>query len=231
MSEHTVKSYDDELAHLTGLITRMGGLAEAQFAAAIEALADRDIKAAAKVVAADARIDELEQEVQGFTIRLLALRQPMAVDLRQIVTSLKISGELERIGDYAANIAKRAMALDRLPEESVKIHAVVELAALVRRMISSVLDAHDQRDMTKAVEVWNADQQVDDSYVKVFQIIVDRMASHSESVAAGSQLLFIAKNLERIGDHATNVAEALHYMVRGNAISGERPKGHEFTAD
>lgn len=231
MNEHTVKSYDDELAHLTGLISRMGGLAEAQFAAAIRALDARDVEAAAKVVAADARIDELEQEVQAFTVRLLALRQPMAMDLRQIVTALKISGELERIGDYAANIAKRAMALDRLPEESVKVRAAVALAGLVSGMIRDVLDAHDRRDTDKAVAVWNRDQEVDDTYVKVFQTIVDRMASNPDSVAAGSQLLFIAKNIERIGDHATNVAEALHYMVRGAAISGERPKGHEFLAD
>jgi phosphate transport system protein len=231
MNEHTVKSYDDELAHLTALISRMGGLAEAQFAAAVRALESRDVEAAVKVVAADGRIDELEQEVQAFTVRLLALRQPMAVDLRQIVTALKISGELERIGDYAANIAKRAMALDRLPEESVKVRAVVALAELVSRMIQEVLDAHDRRDTAKAIEVWNSDQEVDDTYVKVFQTIVDRMAANPDSVAAGSQLLFIAKNIERIGDHATNLAEALHYLVRGTAISGERPKGHEFMAD
>lgn len=224
MNDHTVKSYDDELAHLSGLIARMGGLAEAQFAAAIQALARRDDNLAQRVVDGDARIDELDQEVQSFAIRLLALRQPMAGDLRQIVGALNISGEIERIGDYAANMGKRCKVLDHLPV-SAPMDGIVRLGELVRSLIKDILDAYLDRDVEKALRVWSRDEEVDVAYNAVFQDLIDAMTADSGAIAASTHLLFIAKNIERIGDHATNIAEALHYQILGSAPLGARPKG------
>lgn len=224
MNDHTVKSYDDELAHLSGLIARMGGLAEAQFAAAIQALARRDDNLAQRVVDGDSRIDELDQEVQSFAIRLLALRQPMAGDLRQIIGALNISGEIERIGDYAANMGKRCKVLDHLPV-SVPMDGIVRLGELVRSLIKDILDAYLDRDIDKALRVWSRDEEVDVAYNAVFQDLIDAMTADSGAIAASTHLLFIAKNIERIGDHATNIAEALHYQILGSAPLGARPKG------
>jgi phosphate transport system protein len=225
MSEHTVKSYDEELAHLTNIIARMGGMAEAQFAAALQALHKRDSDLAARVVAGDARVDELEQEVQSFTVRLLALRQPVAGDLRHIVAALKISSELERVADYAANVAKRALVLNQLP--SVKpISAVLHLAKLVQEVLKDVLDAYIERDVEKAIRVWNRDEEVDDMYTGLFRELITYMMEDPRTITAGSHLMFMAKNIERIGDHATNIAEVLHFLVVGTPLKGARPKGH-----
>jgi len=229
MNDHTVKSYDEELAHLSGQIVRMGGLAEAQFAAAIQALARRDRELARRVVDGDCRIDELDHDVQTFAVRLLALRQPMAGDLRQIVGALNISGEIERIGDYAANIAKRSKVLDQLPV-SVPVDGVVRLGELVRGLIKDIIDAYADRDIDKALRVWSRDEEVDTAYNTVFGDLIKGMTADSGAITASTHLLFIAKNIERIGDHATNIAEALHYQIVGVPPHGERPKGNTVGA-
>ncbi|MGE4281776.1 MAG: phosphate signaling complex protein PhoU [Magnetospirillum sp.] len=225
MSDHTVKSYDEELAHLTNIIARMGGMAEAQFAAALQALSKRDSDLAARVVAGDSRVDELEHEVQQFTVRLLALRQPVASDLRHIVAALKISSELERVADYAANVAKRSLVLNQLPPVK-PVNAVLHLAHLVQEILKDILDAYIERDVDKAVRVWNRDEEVDDMYTGLFRELITYMMEDPRTITACTHLMFMAKNIERIGDHATNIAETLHFLVVGTPIKGERPKGN-----
>jgi len=224
MSDHTVKSYDDELAHLSGMIARMGGLAEAQLGAALQSLARRDDELAHKVVDSDARIDELDHEVDSFAVRLLALRQPMAGDLRHIVAALNISGEIERIGDYAANLAKRAIVLNQLPP-TPKTGGVIRLGELVQAQLKDILDAYVDRDLDKAIGVWGRDEDVDSHYNAIFRDLIAQMTEDSGTITASTHLLFIAKNMERIGDHATNIAETLHFQILGTQPKGNRPKG------
>jgi phosphate transport system protein len=230
MSEHTVKSYDDELSHLTNIIARMGGMAEAQLASAMQALGKRDSDLAARVAAGDARIDEMEQEVQQFTIRMLALRQPVASDLRHIVAALKISSELERIGDYAANVAKRTLVLNQLPAVRPTV-AVLHLAKIVQEILKDILDAYIERDVEKAIRVWNRDEEVDEMYTGLFRELLTYMMEDPRTITACSHLMFMAKNIERIGDHATNIAETLHFVVVGSPIKGSRPKGASVEAE
>jgi len=224
MTEHTVKSYDEELSHLTNIIARMGGMVEAQLASALQALAKRDSDLAARVVAGDARVDELEQEVQQFTIRMLALRQPLAGDLRHIVSALKISSELERIGDYAANVAKRTIVLNQMPVVK-PVSALLHLARIVQEILKDILDAYVERDTEKAIQVWTRDEEVDDMYNGLFRELLTYMMEDPRTITAGTHLMFMAKNVERIGDHATNIAEILHFVVVGTPIKGARPKG------
>jgi phosphate transport system protein len=229
MSEHTVKSFDEELSHLSNTIARMGGLAEAQLGAALQALGNRDSDLAVRVVAADAQVDELEQEVQHFTVRLLALRQPVAADLRQIVAALKIASELERIADYAANVAKRALVLNQ--QAAVKpVGAVINLARLVQSILKDIMDAYVEQDVDKAIGVWNRDEEVDDLYTGLFRELITYMMEDPRTITACTHLMFMAKNIERIGDHATNIAETLHFLVVGTPLKGSRPKGPSVEA-
>ena len=222
--EHTVRSYDEELGHLSNLIARMGGLAEAQLDMAVQSLVRRDSDLASKVIAADAKVDELEYEVHNFTVRLLALRQPVAHDLRMIVGALKISSDLERIADYAANVAKRALVLNQLPP--VKPTAgVPRLSRLVQETVKEVLDAYVEQDNDKAVKVWRQDEEVDDMYTSLFRELITYMMEDPRNITACIHLMFIAKNIERIGDHATNIAETIHFLVVGAPIREFRPKG------
>ncbi|MGE5545945.1 MAG: phosphate signaling complex protein PhoU [Solirubrobacterales bacterium] len=230
MTEHTVKSYDDELNQLSGMVRRMGALAEAQLAHALDSLARGDADLAARVIAGDAAIDTLEFEVQHVTVRLLALRQPMASDLRLIVSALKMASSLERIGDYAANIAKRSLILAGMPPVPV-LPAVLQVGSLVADLLKSVLDAFAALDVDLAVAAWSRDAEVDDQYTALVQQLVATMTSDARTITACTHLLFIAKNIERIGDHATNIAESLHFLVKGRPLTERRPKGHEGVGD
>src|SRR5499433_428368 len=226
VAEHTVKSFDDELKRLNQVIGQMGGLVEMQLQAAVEALVKRDADAAGKVVRDDAKIDELELQSSQLVVRLLALRQPMAVDLRQIVSALKISSDLERIGDYAANVAKRAIALSQAP--AVKpLYTIPRMARLVQQIIKDVLDAYAERDAVKAVAAWQRDEEVDEMYTSLFRELLTYMMEDQRNIGPCIHLLFIAKNIERMGDHATNVAEDVHYLVHGREIQAARPKGDQ----
>jgi len=226
VAEHTVKSFDDELKRLNQVIGQMGGLVEMQLQAAVEALVKRDADAAGKVVRDDAKIDELELQSSQLVVRLLALRQPMAVDLRQIVSALKISSDLERIGDYAANVAKRAIALSQAP--AVKpLYTIPRMAKLVQQIIKDVLDAFVERDAVKAVAAWQRDEEVDEMYTSLFRELLTYMMEDQRNIGPCIHLLFIAKNIERMGDHATNVAEDIHYLVHGTPIDATRPKGDQ----
>ena len=220
---HIVKSFDEELARLSDLISRMGGLAETQLEQSIEALQRRDSTLAEKAVEHDRKIDELHAEVDEMAIRLLALRQPMATDLRHIVTGLKIAPIVERIGDYAKNVAKRAIAINQMPPVK-PLFAIPRMGRLVREMTKDVLDAFADNDVDKAHDVWMRDAEVDDMYNSLFRELLTYMMEDPRNITACTHLLFVARNIERIGDLATNIAELIHYQVEGVILDEDRPK-------
>ena len=222
--EHVVKSYDQELKRLRNMMTQMGGIVETQVALAADAIMLRDAASATRAVEEDPKVDALEREVETFVIRLLALRQPVAGDLRQIVAALKITGDLERIGDYAANVAKRSIVLSQfsLP---YSLAGLAHMARMVQGQLKSIIDALGDNDAEKAVEVWRSDQVIDDIYNAIFRELITYMMEDPRNITPCTHLLFIAKNLERIGDHATNVAENLYYAVKGETLPDSRPKG------
>jgi phosphate transport system protein len=223
-SEHITKAYDDELHRLNNTIAEMGGLAESQLGAAIEAVVKRDAELAAHVVEGDNRVDELERDVDNLAVRLLALRQPVARDLREIFAALKIASDLERIADYAANIAKRSIALSQTPPVR-PVYALPRMAHFAQVLIKDVLDAYVDRDADKAYAVWMRDAELDDMYSSLFRELLTYMMEDPRSIGSCTHLLFMAKNIERIGDHATNIAENLYYLVNGTALEQTRPKG------
>ncbi|HKX78558.1 MAG TPA: phosphate signaling complex protein PhoU [Novosphingobium sp.] len=222
MVDHTVKSFDTEISQLRGLIAEMGGLAEVAIRDSILALSRNDEELASQVVAADARIDALEAEVDRLAVRTIALRAPMADDLRDVIAALKISGVIERIGDYSKNIAKRV----RRVENRSKIEPLTlipTMAELAQSMVRDVLNAYGARDAQLAVEVIRRDEKVDNFYNSIFRNLVTYMMENPATISDAAQLLFVARNLERIGDHATNVAEMVYYAATGDYCS-ERDK-------
>lgn len=223
MPEHIVRSYEEDLKRLRDMVARMGGLAEQQVADATTALTRRDSELAAEVVKRDAQLDQLEREIETFCVRLLALRQPMASDLRFIVATMKISHDLERIGDYARNGAKRAIVLSTLPVIG-SLNGFARMARLVQENLTAAIDALVQDDAEAAARVWGADEPVDDIYNGIFRELLTHMMEDPRNITGATHLLFIAKNLERIGDHATNIAETVHYAVRGDTLPEDRPK-------
>jgi len=224
MAEHIVKSYDEELAKLNAWISEMGGLAETQLQMALEALAKRDTDLAQRVIAGDARVDQLEKDVAQQVVRLLALRQPMAIDLRGIVSALKISSDIERIADYAANMAKRSLVLSQM-QPMRSMGGLDRLGRLVLTVLKEVFDAFATNDVQKAHGVWLRDQEVDDMYTSLFRELLTYMMEDPRNITACTHLLFMAKNIERIGDHATNVAELIQFKVTGKELTEARPKG------
>ena len=224
MPAHTVRSYEEELKRLRDMIVRMGGLAERQVADATEALVRRDTELAAEVVRRDAELDAMERQVDGFCVRLLALRQPVASDLRLIIAALKIAHDLERIGDYARNAAKRSIVLAEQPAIG-SLNGFQRMARLVQENLKGAIDALVHDDAEKADEIWAADEPVDDIYNGIFREMLTFMMEDPRNITAATHLLFVAKNLERIGDHATNIAETVHFAVRGDVLEEERPKG------
>jgi len=222
-SEHILKSYDDELARLNMAVIAMGGMAEAQLASAIQAVVRRDGDLAAEVIQQDLKVDQQDKDVEAQVMRLLALRQPIARDLREIVSALKISNDLERICDYPANVAKRSIALNQGPEAR-PVHTIPRMGKLAQVAIKNVLDAYVQRDADKARQVWFADEELDELYTSLFRELLTYMMEDPRSITAGTHLLFMAKNIERIGDHATNIAETIYYLIHGVPLSEIRPK-------
>jgi phosphate transport system protein len=225
---HTVKAFDDDLSELRAIISEMGGRAEAAIEMAMTALQRRDIDSASKVVNGDKRIDELEAEIDRLVIRLIALRAPMADDLREVLAAMKIGGLVERIGDYAKNIAKRVPVLT----ETRDIEAISLLPAMGRAvsgMVRDVLDAFAARDATLAADVRQRDREVDDFYNSLFRTLLTHMMENPHTITASTHLLFIGKNLERIGDHATNIAEMVYFAATGEQL-GERTKGEDALA-
>jgi phosphate transport system protein len=230
MSDHIVKSFDDELTQLNSAIARMGELSQTQLAGAIDAMLLRDTAVAARVVREDFEVDELERELDARAIRVLALRQPIARDLRQVLSALRIGIEFERICDFAANIAKRAIALNaHSPDEW--INEIAELGNLALKQLASVVASFRERDANKALAVWAQDEAIDDTHTGIYRRLIDYMKGDPARVPIGTHLLFMAKNIERIGDHATNIAESVYYLITGETLAGPRPKGDKSSMD
>jgi len=221
--EHIVKSYSDELNQLEALIARMGGYVESIVQDSLMAAGRRDTALARATVDSDQRIDDLEDEVNETVVRLLALRQPMATDLRSIIAALKIAGDLERIGDYAANVAKRTIVLNDMPPIQSAV-AIPRIGRMVAANLKDVLDAYGERDAETAVSVWHRDEEIDALYTSLFRELLTYMMEDPRNITACTHLLFMAKNIERMGDHATNIAEVVYYMVQGVSLEKERPK-------
>lgn len=219
---HTVRSFDQEIDQLRSLIGQMGGLAEAQVKDAVDALKRRDADAATVVVARDAELDAMETEAERQAVTIIALRSPMADDLREIVAALKISAIIERIGDYAKNIGKRVPVLTQAQPIGPAV-IIPEMAKAAAGMIRDALDCYVDRDAELARHVMERDQQVDDLYNSLFRSLLTYMMENPHHITPSAHLLFIAKNLERIGDHATNIAELVHFSVTGEHL-GERTK-------
>ena len=223
-AQHIVKSFDQELQRLRSLMSEMGGLVENQVALATQAVTTQDTDVATRAVSQDAAVDAIEQQTEQLVIRMLALRQPMASDLRQIVAALKITAAMERIGDYAKNVAKRSIVLSqfRLP---YSLAGIANMSRMVQGNLKLVIDAMGENDAEKAVQAWKSDEAIDDLYNSIFRELITYMMEDARNITPCTHLLFIAKNLERIGDHATNIAETVHYAVTGETLTEERPKG------
>ena len=224
MSSHIVKAFDEQLEFLNQTVARMGGIAESQLDSAIAALSKRDSDIAASVLESDRALDELEHTVEEAALRLLALRQPMATDLREVMAAFKASHDIERIGDYSVNMAKRALALNQLPPVG-PVKGVARMARMVQTMVKDTFDAYLQRDAAKALEVWRRDEEVDEMYTTLFREMLTYMMEDPRNITPCTHLLFIAKNVERMGDHATNIDEVVHFLVTGRYIDEHRPKG------
>ena len=224
MGEHIVKSFDEQLVAIRAKISEMGGLAEELLADALKAVQERDSELAESVIKRDKRLDALEMEVEALTTQVIALRQPMALDLRLVIAALKISATIERIGDLAKNIARRALHLARTRPNSVTV-SMVRMCRQVLGLLTEVLDAWGRRDVEAAVAVWQRDVEVDEAYNSLFREVITYMMEDARMISVGSQLLFIAKNLERIGDHTTQIAEMIYYVEKGTPLGDDRPKG------
>lgn len=223
---HTVKAFDEELDQLRATVCEMGGLAEAAIRDAMAALVRRDAEGAAAVVARDRKIDALEAEIERRAVQIIALRAPMADDLREVVAALKIAGVVERIGDYAKNIAKRVPSIEDSRIQPLSL--LPEMARIAGEMVHNVLDAFAARDAAKAEAVRERDTAVDDFYNAIFRALLTHMMENTHNITPATHLLFAAKNLERIGDHATNVAEMVYFAATGEYLA-DRPKGADTT--
>ncbi len=227
MPQHIVRSYDAEFAELDRLVAEMGGHAEKLLADAFQALEKRDAALGETAAANDRRIDEFERRVQERAIYMIAKRQPMANDLRHIMTVLKIAGDLERVGDLAKNIAKRAIALAGESHPRTLMNGLKHMTELAHRQLKDVLDALAANDAERALAVWRSDERLDALYNSVFRELLTYMMEDPRNIGVCTHLLFAAKNLERIGDHTTNIAENIVYLVTGQPVADARPKGED----
>jgi phosphate transport system protein len=225
MMEHTTRAFDVDLQDLTRMVAEMGGMAEKQIGDSVDALVKRDLALAQRVISLDPKIDALQREIEDKSVLTIARRQPMAVDLRDIVAALRISNDLERIGDLAKNIGKRVAAIDGEFYPQKIVRGVEHMADLVLTQIKEVLDSYSRRDVNQAVAVWRGDEEIDAVNNSLFRELLTYMMEDPRNITFCIHLLFCAKNIERMGDHATNIAETVHYMVEGHALPDERPKG------
>ena len=221
--QSAMKTYGDELRRLNAMLVQMGGLAEAQLADSLSALGGRDAHRATEVIRRDEAIDLLNSEIDEAVVRLLALQQPLAKDLRMVVAALRIAGDLERIGDYAVNIAKRTVALSHSPQVS-PVGSILAIGKAAQQILATVLDSIARGDAELAKRAWGRDYEVDELYISVFREVLTYMMEDPRNITPCTHELFMAKNLERIGDHATNIAETVHYMVTGERLTARRPK-------
>ena len=229
MSDHTAKAFDVDLQDLSRMVAEMGGLAEKQIGDAIDALAKRDAALAERIVAQDTRIDVLQREIEEKAILTIARRQPMAVDLREIVGAMRVATDLERIGDLAKNMGKRVAALESDFHPLKLIRGLEHMTDLVQSQVKSVLDAYAAHDLPSAMAVWKGDEEVDAICTSLFRELLTYMMEDPRNISFCIHLMFCAKNIERIGDHATNIAETVFYMIEGQQIMDKRPKGDMTT--
>jgi phosphate transport system protein len=223
-SGHTIKAFDEDIERLRALISQMGGLAEHAIGEAMRCLVERDIDGADKIIENDLKLDALEVETERRAVQLIALRAPMAGDLRDVVAALKISGVVERIGDYAKNIAKRVSQLDNAVTKIEPLSLLPEMARIATSMVHDVLDAFVERDAEAAVRVCARDQAVDDFYDSIFRTLLTHMMENPQNIGQSAHLLFVAKNIERVGDHATNIAEMVYYAATGRHMNDKGDK-------
>src|SRR5262249_52322412 len=226
---HTTKVFDSDLQELARAIAEMGGLAERQITEAIEALTTRDSGRAQRIITADPTIDIMQRNIEERAVETIARRQPVADDLRQVIGILRIANEIERIGDLAKNIGKRVIAINGEDMPRTSMSGVNHMASLMLAQLGDVLDSFARRDVAKAVEVWTRDQHIDKLCTSLSQQLLADMIENPIGAPLGAHLMFCTKNLERMGDHATNIAEAVHYMVKGKTLLRERPKA-DFTS-
>ena len=224
MNEHIVKSFEDELNSLTAECARMGGLTEAQVGDAVSAVVKRNQDLAASVVGRDDKLDEAERDIERRAIKLIALRQPMANDLRRTMAAMKVANNLERVGDLAKNIAKRTLVIIESEPLTPLTRSIDRMGKLVLNRLTSVLDAYTRSDLDRALAVWSQDDEVDEHYNSLFRELLTYMMGDPRTITACAHMLFVAKNLERIGDHATNIAEIVHYEITGQEMISARPK-------
>jgi phosphate transport system protein len=222
--QHTVTAYDDELSSLSQKIAEMGGLAEQQVADSVTALASRNTTLAQRVIASDKRMDELQRQIEDDATQMIARRQPMAQDLREIIGAIHIANDLERVGDLAKNTSKRVIALEDNFSSNRLVAGVEHIAELCLAQLKHVLDAFASRDLKEALSVWERDDEIDSMYTSLFRELLTYMMEDPRNISFCTHLLFCAKNIERIGDHATNIAETLYYLITGKPLTDERPK-------
>lgn len=228
--QHTMKAYDADLDAIAAELARMGGLAEASVADAVRAIGEHDLALAQTVVDRDRALDALEADIRQKAVRLIALRQPVADDLRRIIASIKISGDLERCGDLAKNIAKRAVVITQSEPLAPITSSIERMGEIVAQRLKEVLDAVSARDVERAVLVWSEDHEIDEHYDAIFRELLTYMMGDPRTITACAHLLFVAKNLERIGDHATNIAEEIYYEITGAPLAESRPKAGDLGA-
>jgi phosphate transport system protein len=227
--EHTAKAFDVDLQELSRMVAEMGGLTEKQIADAVDALSRRNPEQARQIVEADLEIDALQREIEAKAVLTIARRQPMAVDLRELLSALRLCSDLERIGDLAKNIAKRVLVLDVELHSSRVIRGVQHMGTLVLAQLKQVLDSYAGRDLEKALAVWNGDEQIDAMCTSIFRELLTYMMEDPRNITPCIHLMFCAKNIERMGDHATNIAETVYYMIEGHSMPDLRPKGDTTT--
>lgn len=223
-SHHIVKSYDDELKRLRDVTVAMGWMAIGEMSSALRALTERDADLASSVIIGDHQVDDTDYQINELTVRLLALRSPVADDLRTVITTLKMASELERIADLAVNIAKRAIILNRFPLLP-PVHGILRMGEAVVKLVEEVVNAFSNNDVNGALAVWERDLEIDDQCSALFRELLTYMMEDPRNITACSHMMFIAKNIERVGDHATNIAEIIHYRVIGKTLRVQRPKG------
>jgi phosphate transport system protein len=227
---HTVASFDADLKVLAGMVAQMGTRAGRALADATRALMERNVPLAQQVIASDRGLDLMQHEIEEKAVTTLARRQPMAVDLREIVSTMRIAGDLERVGDLAKNVAKRVIAIGEQPPPANLAAGLGNLSERVGQQLVAVLKAYAERNDTAAMEVWTSDGAIDGLFTSLFRELLTYMMEDPRSIGYCTHLLFCAKNLERVGDHATNIAETAHYVITGEAVLAERPKGDTTVA-
>jgi phosphate transport system protein len=225
MSDHTTKAFDTELRNLTRMVAEMGGLVEKQIADSLDALENRDWETAQRAIVVDPKIDALQHEIEEKAVFTIARRQPMAIDLREIIGALRIANDLERVGDLAKNIAKRVLPLAEEVQPTSLMLGVERLGEMVLERIRQVLDSYANRNLDLALEVWNGDEEIDLRCTGLFRELLTYMMEDARHITYCIHLMFCAKNIERMGDHATNIAETVYYIINGMPITEQRPKG------